>query len=249
MKALKCKCGTPIGTAAGKELEQLTLDAMTQASKHHQPSEVPAPIAVTSAFDVSAYYQGPGSAKIAPTLGQAKAAPSSSEKTKSVKKNGSAPQQLMQATKKQPVKKEEPYLDVFEARVTRAKLTCLEDNVSLTDTPIHVLLNGLAQGIEKSHCLVMNTFLYTMFENDNRSIINHTKSVAKSRPLFIVLPINQERLSHWSLAIFANVNGQLPQKGCDIDVGAGMFILYLDSAFSANETLHNNLQKFGRVIS
>ena len=103
MKALKCCiCKRPIGTKAGKELEQLTLDAMTQASNHHQPSEVPAPIAVTSAFDVSAYYQGPGSAKIAPTKA------SSSEKTKSVKKNGSAPQQLMQATKKQPEKKVEP---------------------------------------------------------------------------------------------------------------------------------------------
>ena len=155
----------------------------------------------------------------------------------------------MQATKKQPVKKEEPYLEVFEARVTRAALRCLVDNTSLTDTPINLLLRGLAQGIEKSHCLFMNTFIYTMFENDNQSIINHTKSVAKSRPLFIVLPINQERLSHWSLAIFANVNGQLPQEGCDIDVGAGMFILYLDSAFSANKTLHTNLQKFGRVIS
>ena len=95
----------------------------------------------------------------------------------------------------------------------------------------------------------MTTFLYTMFEKNNQSLINHTKSVARSRPLFIVLPINQELLSHWSLAIFANVNGQLPQEGCDIDVGAGMFILYLDSAFSANKPLHNNLQKFGRVIS
>ena len=177
---------------------------------------------------------------------QAKAAPS---KTKTAKKKGSASQQLVQATKRQPEKKDEPRLEVFEATVTRAALRCLADNVSLTDTPIHVLLRGLAHGIEKSHCLVMTTFLYTMFENDNQSIINHTKSVARSRPLFIVLPINQERLSHWSLAIFANVNGQLPQKGCDIDVGAGMFILYLDSAFSANETLHNNLQKFGRVIS
>ena len=101
-KALKCKCRTPIGTAAGKELEQLTLDAVTQASKHHQPSEVPAPIAVTSAFDVSAYYQGPGSAKIAPTLGQAKAAPKSSGNVKSAKqkpvKNSSASQKLVQAT-------------------------------------------------------------------------------------------------------------------------------------------------------
>jgi hypothetical protein len=102
-KALKCCiCNTPIGKAAGKELEQLTLDAVTQASNHHQPSKVPAPIAVTSAFDVSAYYQGSGSAKIAPTLGQAKAAPSSSGNVKSAKqklvKNSSAMQQLVQAT-------------------------------------------------------------------------------------------------------------------------------------------------------
>ena len=55
----------------------------------------------------------------------------------------------------------------------------------------------------------MTTFLYTMFEKNNQSLINHTKSVARSRPLFIVLPINQELLSHWSLAIFANVNGQM----------------------------------------
>ena len=95
----------------------------------------------------------------------------------------------------------------------------------------------------------MGTFIYTFLGNKHQSAANHLNSVTINKLLFIVLPINQERLSHWSLAIFANVNGQLPQKGCDIDVGAGMFILYLDSAFSANETLHNNLQKFGRVIS
>ena len=184
------------------------------------------------------------------TSGQhAKGAPSSSEKTKTALKKGSASQQLAQATKKQPEKKEEPYLEVFEINVTRASLQCLADNVSLTDTPIRLLLSGLAHGIEKSHCLVLGTFIYTFLGNKHQSAANHLNSVTINKPLFIVLPIHQEKLSHWSLAIFANVNGQLPQEGCDIDVGAGMFILYLDSAFPASQSLNDNLQKLGRIIS
>ena len=100
-KALKCKCGTPIGTKAGKELEQLNMEAMIYASK---ACEVPGPVQPKPKWNISAYFELEKSlTPVVVTSGQqAKAAPTSSGNVKSEKqkpvKNSSASQKLVQAT-------------------------------------------------------------------------------------------------------------------------------------------------------
>jgi sentrin-specific protease 7 len=125
----------------------------------------------------------------------------------------------------------------------------LNDKQWLNDNIINMCtqcaFHGVASAEVKSQTILMNTFFYpiarNMAETDTKIIRCLKRQKVGPDTCYIMIPINQD--DHWTLAIIANLNGDLCKLGDEIEIQvrenhkdftspATPFILYIDSLYS-----------------
>jgi len=104
----------------------------------------------------------------------------------------------------------------------------------LNDEVINFMLNifGRILPEDDEKYVVLNTFLYPQLVkvdqyNDDK-IKRFLKRKIKPTTQYLLIPINLESHAHWSLAIIANLNLQVPSE-CSLLDPTTSSILYLDS--------------------